>query len=118
MSPKKFTRTQLRVTDMHDSNDTLQTAASLAERATSAVLPAAEIHDEDADDLYEDLGGQRNKDILIDNDIGDLRSHITDKDCLDVVTQNRLMLEILLENRTQGITEQSLERERMVAERE
>jgi len=39
MPPKKFTRTQLRVADIHDSDDTLQTVASIGERATPAVLP-------------------------------------------------------------------------------
>ena len=116
MPPKKFTRTQLRVADIHDSDDTLQTAASIGERATPAVLPEAEIDDDD--DLDDDLGGQRSKDSPIDNDSGDLSSQITDEDRLDVATQNRLMLEMLLENQAQWKAEQKLERERMAAERE
>ena len=116
MPPKKFTRTQLRVADIHDSDDTLQTAASMGERATPAVLPEAEIDDDD--DLDDDLGDQGDEDSPIDNDIGDLRSQITDEDRLDVATQNRLMLEMLLENQAQWKAKQKLERERMAADRE
>jgi hypothetical protein len=116
MPPKKFTRSQLRVTDIHESNDTLQAAASTAERTTPMVLPEAEIDLDD--DLYDDLGVQRRKDSLIDNDSGDLRSQITDEDDLDVATQNRLMLEMQLENQAEWKAEQRLERERMAAERE
>jgi len=58
MPPKKFSRTQLHVTDIHYSDDTLQTVVSIAERATPAVSPEAAIDDDDDDDLYEDLGGQ------------------------------------------------------------
>ena len=116
MPPKKVCRTQLRVADIHDSDDTLQTAASIGERATPAVLPEAEIDDDD--DLDDDLRDQGDQDSPIDNDIGDLRSQITDEDRLDVATQNRLMLEMLLENQAQWKAEQKLERERMAAERE
>jgi len=90
MPPKKFTSTQLRVTDIHESDNTLQAAASTAERTTPTVLPQAEIDDDD--DLYDDLGGQGSKDSPIYNNIGDLRSQITDDDCLDVATQHQLML--------------------------
>jgi len=106
MPPKKSTRTQLRVTDIHESDDTLQAAASTAGRTTPTVLPEARIDDDD--DLYDDLGGQRNKDSPIDNNTGDLCSRITDEDRLDVVTQNRLMLEMLLENLAQWKAEQRL----------
>jgi len=116
MPPKKFTRTQLRVTNIHESDDSLQAAASTAERTTPTILPEAKMDDDH--DLYDDLGGQRPKDIPIDNDSGDLRSQITDEDRLDVATQNRLMLEMLLINQAQWKAEQRLERERMVAERE
>jgi hypothetical protein len=34
----------------------------------------------------------------MDNNSGDLHSQITDEECLDMATQNRLMLEMLLEN--------------------
>jgi hypothetical protein len=106
----------LRVTDIHEGNDTLQAAASTAERTTPTVLPEAEIdHD---DDLYDDLGGQRRKDSPIDNDSGDRCSQIIDEDRLDVATQNRLMLEMQLENQAQWKAEQILEQERMAAERE
>ena len=116
MPPKNFTRTQLRVADIHDSDDTLQTAASIGERAAPAVLPEAEIDDDD--DLDDDLGYQGDEDSPIDNDIGDLRSQITEEDRLDVETQNRLMLEMLLENQAQWKAEYKLQRERMAAERE
>jgi hypothetical protein len=56
MPPKKFTRTQLRVTAIHETDDTLQAAASTAEHTTPTVLPEAVI--EDDDDLDDDLGGQ------------------------------------------------------------
>ena len=116
MPPKKFTRTQLRVADIHDSDDTLQTAASIGERATPAVLPEAEIADDN--DLDDDLGDQAEEDSPIDNGIGDLRSQITDADRLDMATENRLMLEMLLEKQAQWKAEQKPERERMAAERE
>jgi hypothetical protein len=86
----------LRVTDIHESDDTLQAAARTDEHTTYTVLPESEIaHD---DDLNDDLQGQRNKDSLIDNNCGDLHSKITDKYRLDVATQNRLILEMLLAN--------------------
>jgi len=116
MPPKKFTRTQLRVADIHDSDDTLQTAASIAERATPAVFPDADIDDDN--DLDDDLGDQGDEDSPIDDDPGDLRSQITDEDCLDVATQNRLMLEMLLKNHVQWKAEQRHELERMAAKRE
>jgi len=97
MCPKKFPRSQLRFADIHDSDDTLHTAASIAQRATTAVLPGAEIDDDD--DLDNDLGDQGDEDSLIDNDIGDLCSRITDEDRVDLATRNRLMLEMMLENR-------------------
>jgi hypothetical protein len=89
----------LRVADIHDSDDTLQTAASIGECATAAVLPEAEIDDDD--ELDDDLGDQGDEASPIDNHIGDLRSQITDEDRLDVATQNRLMLEMLFENQAQ-----------------
>jgi len=82
MPPKKSTRTQLHVTDIHERDDPLEAAASTTERATPTVLPEAEIDNDDDNDLYDDLGGQRNKDSLIDHDSCDLRSQITDKDRL------------------------------------
>jgi len=118
MPPEKFTRTQLRVTDMYESDDTLQVAASTAEHTTPTVLlEAGNDHDGD-EDLYDDLRGQRDNDSLIDNDSGDLRSPIADDDCIDVATQHRLMLEMVLENQDQWRAKQGLEMETMVAERE
>ena len=94
------------VTDIHESDDTLQAASSTAERTTPMVSSEAESDDDD--DLCDDLGGQRNKDSLIDNDSGNLHSQSTDKNHLDVVTENRLMLEMLLENEVQWKAEQRL----------
>jgi len=99
MPPKKFTGTQLRVTDIHDNNDTLQTVALIAKCATTAVLPEAEI--DDYDDLNKDREDQEHDDSPIDNNIGDLRSQITEEDFLEMATPNRLMLQMLLENQTQ-----------------
>jgi hypothetical protein len=115
MLPKKLTRTQLRVTDIHESDDTVQVAASTAEHTTPTVLLEAEIDDDDSH--YDDLGGQKRQDSLIDNNSRDLHALITDEDRLDVVTQNRLMLEMLPENHAQWKAKQRLEQERMVAER-
>jgi len=99
MPPKKFTRTQLRTADIHDSDDILQRAASMAVRATPAVIPEAEI---DVDnDLHDYLRAQGHHDCPIDNDIGDLRSQISNNDRLEVATFNRVMLEILLDDHPQ-----------------
>jgi hypothetical protein len=117
MPPKQSTRTQLHVTDIYKSDDTLQAVTSTAERTTAMVIPAAEIDDDNDNDLYTDLSGQRHKHSLIDNDIGNLCSQISDEDCLVVATQNRLMLEMLLKNQAQWKAEQRLEWERMAAGR-
>jgi len=106
----------LRVADIHDSDDTLQTAAWIAERATPAVSLEAEIDDDN--DLDDDLGDQGDEDTPIDNDISDLRSQITDEDRLDTATQNLLMLEMLLEIQAQWKAKQQHEWERMAAEPE
>jgi hypothetical protein len=63
------------------------------------VLPEAEI--DDNDDPSNDPGGPRTKDSPMDNDRCDIPTIITGEDRLDVATQNRLMLEQLLENHTQ-----------------
>jgi hypothetical protein len=89
------------ITDIQESDYTLQAAASTVERTTPTVLLEAEIDDDDEYDIYDDLRGQRNKDSPIDNDSGDLHSKITDEQRLDVVIQHRLMLEMLLENQAQ-----------------
>jgi len=104
----------LRVTDVHESDDTVQAAGSTAKRTTPTVLSEAKI--DDNDDFDNDLGGQRDKDSLIDNDIGDLNSWNTDQDHLDVVTQNRLMLGMQLQSQDQWKAEQKLGQDRMAAE--
>jgi len=45
MPMKKITRTQLRITDIHESDDTLQAAASTSEHNTPTLFPEAEIDD-------------------------------------------------------------------------
>jgi hypothetical protein len=108
---------QLRVTDRSETDDTLQAAASAAERASPMVLPEAEIDDED-DEGEEDSDGHYEPQGDGDgDDTGDLRSRITDEDRQDVAAQNRLMLEMLLEHQVQWKAERKLERERMEAER-
>jgi len=109
MPPTKFTSTQLHITDIYESDDTLHAAASKAERTTPTVLLEAEIDDDHDDDIYDDLRGQRNKDCPINNDSGNHRSKIPDEDRLDVATPNRLMLEMLLEDEAHWEPQQSLE---------
>jgi len=48
----------LRVTDIHESDDSLQAAAETAKLTILTRLPEAEIEDDDDDDLYNDLGGR------------------------------------------------------------
>jgi len=95
MPPKKSTATQSLVTDIHESDETLQAAPFSAELTTPTVLPEAQIHDDD--NLDDDVGGQTNNNSPIDKPIGDLRFQITDKNRLDVATQSRLMLQMMLE---------------------
>jgi len=87
----------LHVTDIHESDDTLQAVATAAEHTTPTVLAEPIIDDDD--DINDHLGGKRNEDSPIDNDIGDHRFQITDQDCLDVATHNRFMLEMLIKNK-------------------
>ena len=108
----------MRVTDIHESDDTLQEAASTAERAPPTVLLEAKIDTDNDNDIYNDLGCQRNEDCPIDNDTGDLRFQFTDEDRLEMATQNWLMLEMLLENQSQWKAEHNLKQKRMAAKRE
>jgi len=101
---------------MHDSDETLGTSASIAERAAPAVSPEPIIVDDN--NLDEVLGDEGDKDIPLHNDIGDLGSQITVEDHLDMVTQNRLMLELLLENHAHWKAEEKHEWERMAAKQE
>jgi len=111
----------MHVTDIHESDDTPQAAASTGERTCPQVLPEAKIDDDDDDDdnddLHDELGDQGNKDRPIDNNFGDLCYQINDEDLLDVATHNRLMLQMLLENQAQWKAKQTFARERMAAER-
>jgi len=118
MPPKKFTQTQLRVTDMHESDDTLQAAASTAKCTTATFLPDAEIedHDDVDNDFDNDPGDQGDKHSVITNGLGDLHLSSTDADHLDVVTWNRLILEMLLKYQAQLKAEERLKQERMAAE--
>jgi len=74
MPPKKFTRNQLRVTDIHQSDDSLQGAALTAEMHYFKRRPTVRDCDDDDDDLYYALGGERNKDTPFDIHSGDLSS--------------------------------------------
>jgi len=58
MPPKKFTRTQLRFTDICESDHTLQGAASIVKSTTALVLLQKETDGDDEDDFYGELGGQ------------------------------------------------------------
>jgi len=116
MPPKKATRTQLCVTDIQESDHTLQAVASTAERTAPTLFPDAKF--EGDDDLNFDLRVRCDNDSRIDNKIGDLHSQITYPDHLSDATENRLMLEMILENPTQWKPEQRLESERLVAEPE
>jgi len=80
MPLKMFSRTQLCVTEIHDSVDTLQTVVLIAEHATPAVFPQAKI--DDRDDHHEYLEDQLDQGSAIDNELGDLGSQITDEDLL------------------------------------
>jgi hypothetical protein len=70
----KSTRTQLHVTNIHESDDTLQAAALTAEHTTPMVIPEAGINDDN--DLDNDVGGQTDHDCPIENDIGNLYSKL------------------------------------------
>jgi hypothetical protein len=96
-----FTRISLHVTDIYESEDTLKAAASRAKCTTPMALLEVKIENDNNNDLYKDLGGQTDKDCPIDNNSGNLHSHLTDKYRLDVATENLLILEMLLENQAQ-----------------
>jgi len=110
------TRTQLRVTTIHKSDDTLQEAALTAELTAPTCLLQCQMDDDQDNYSYHDLGGQRSNYTPIDNDSGDLRSQLVDNDCQDMVTQNRLLLEMPLENQAKWKAELRLEKEQMAAE--
>jgi len=108
MTPKQFNWSQLQVTDISQSDNTLQAAALTSECTPPKVLPEAVIvadyklkddlqddlnHDlidnlndylkvnlnnDHNNDLNNDLGGQRDTDGPIHNHCGDLRSQNTD----------------------------------------
>jgi len=79
----------------------MRAVASTAKHTTQRVLPDDVINDDhDWDnDLKYDFGAQGDEDILIDTDIGELRSLFSDMARLDMATQNSLMLDMLRENR-------------------
>jgi len=120
MPPKKLTQTQLCFTDIHENDDTLQPVALMAVLTAGSVLPEAKFDDDDDldDDFDQDIGGQGHKDSLIDNDIGELCSEITDEDRLDLATQTQWMLEMLLKHQALWKAEQKLEWEGKMAKRE
>jgi hypothetical protein len=106
------------ITDIYESDDALQAAASMAEHSNSTVLHNDKIDDDDDldDDLNDDQGRQRGEGTLIDNDRGSLGFHITDEASLDMPTQNQIMLEILLKYRAQWKGEHTVEWDKMAAE--
>lgn len=108
------------MTDIPQSDDNLQTTALTAECTTPIVLLEAEIEDDNHDHnyIYNDFGGQRCKDYLINNDTGDIGCQNTDFDCLDLATQNHLIVEMLLEVQAQWEPKQRLQWEKMLAELE
>lgn len=116
MSPTKYSSTQFGIADIPDSDNTLQTAASTAENSTPAGSLEAEIHDDD--DLDDHLGDHGDEDTPMDNDIGHLHSHNSDENRLDVGTQHRVKLDMLLGNQDQRKVEQRHERGKMAAEQE
>ena len=69
-------------------------------------------------DLDSDLGGEGDEVRPIDNDIGDLSSHMTNENCLDMATQDRLLMELLLEYQVQWIANHRLNWQRMMAKEE
>ena len=94
--------------------------ALTAKCTTPAVLPVAEIDDNDDldNDLDNDLGGDADEVRPMDNDLGDLHSPITDEKCLDMAAETRLILEMLLEHQAQWKDSHRLEWERKMVEGE
>lgn len=74
------------VTDIRESDENLQAAASTPKRTTPIVLPGAKLDDDD--DLDDDLGVQSQQACAIHNNLGDLLSQLRDEDRLDVATEN------------------------------
>jgi len=123
MPPKKQTRVQVRTADDRENDETLQASASTSratptDRATPIVLPEHEI-DQDHDEFHDEnddhprpspIGGQ-------ENNPDDLMSSITDDDCVDMITQNRMMMKLPLEEQAEWREERKAERERIVAQR-
>lgn len=70
-----------------------------------------DVHFADVDSL---VGGQGDEDCAINKDVGNLCSQMTAEDCLGMVAQNQLMLEMLLEHYPQWTAPQSLGCDRMV----
>jgi len=75
---------------------------------------------DDDNDLHgepdDEHADQADKDSPIDNENCDRGSNITDEIYIEVVTQNCVMLEMLLNNQTLLRAEQRLEQDRMAAE--
>jgi hypothetical protein len=101
MAPKRFTRTQLHFTDIHERYNTLLAAASTAEHNTPLVLPDVDINNgdhPDADHEYYHYGRGPDNRQIYDN-CWYLHSHCTDDDPLDITTQHCVMSEKQLQNK-------------------
>jgi hypothetical protein len=84
MPPKKCRRTQLRITDIPVSGDTLQAAESTAELPTAIGVAEADIDDHRDDNLDNDFGGESKEASPIDNHNGDCCSQFTIEGRLDM----------------------------------
>jgi len=107
MPPKKQTRVQVRTANDHGNEETLEASASTSratptDRASLIVLPIHEIdqdhnqfHNGDDDHLrLAQIGGfEYNPD--------DLMSSITDDDCMDMITNNHMMMKLLFEQQAE-----------------
>lgn len=88
----------MHVTNIHDSDDTLQVVALTAKCTIPMVLHEAKIDNDNnlGNNLESNLRGQGDEDSPIYYTIWDLHSQITDENHLDMPTQICLMLEMLL----------------------
>jgi len=123
MPPKKQTRVQVRTANDRENDETFQASASTSratptDRATPIVLPEHEI-DQDHDRFHaEDDDHPRPAPIgSQENNPDDLMSSITDDDRVDMITQNRMRMKLLLERQAELREERKPERERIAAER-
>jgi len=120
MPRMKFTPTEMQITGIYESDDTMQARPSTAERSTPEVWHVVKIDDDNVvdNDLDDDLGGQGYNDCLIDKDSANFPVPNTEQDRLQLATQNGLMVKMLLQHQDWWKAGYRRERERMTAERE